>query len=843
MSVTKSRYRTSAPPTHVSGLSNDTYDYVPRQTSYDEESFDADSSSDVQTSAYRRRKAPRGSKLSLGKREARGARRGGKPKGSSAAAAAAAATDPVSKAMSSAQRIQINELKNEIESLATELDEIKKENRVLKRTVVIHEKSLGKYEDKGGDLSQLMERHNQEIHALRELMKRSKDDNRKLTKALRDTQDELESTRKQLRKLQTLADSDNLVERDDLSKKLKAATEDLDRKNERVTELEKHIELLVKNHNRELNVETKRLRDVRAELEELQRKYDRVHPHSKVKENGHATTDGARGSNSERQHQHHPAGSASGALSPAPVEPRLSQSLVKNRMPRVAAGSSDEGSDQQASQGERTINAELMSVSTKSRHVHAEVNSKGHATGQATLVVSSRSIEEHPPARKPTDTAPSSRRLFGSGGIDFPEDGLLAVAASDHVRQADASKRSEDRNDRLPSVAVLADESSSAQQQKHERSGGHGVSEEVVGLRSTRHSVSERGGFQLTESVSGAGFSKERKPMQESNGSEMISFSPPPWNKRLESRQQPNIGASFSREQPVDISETKGLASFTLQEQGFAEPISGPGADERSPQGQPAAAAPNGAAAAEERRKKELLLQKMKEIDRSRGLDAARSDAAALLSSVPPADAKRAAPATAARGEDLPRAVGVAAPAAATAPGTVAALKPASERRDKLLKLLRIDPSIEASASAAAAAESGHAGAYQPSFSSRDQPAGGGIPAAAAAAPKKSNLITELFGDDSSKKAAKVTTADDDDLFADAAGRKQAPGRVGRQPAATRDAVEEQLPGAPAAARSGGSLLPLRAAADSGSLRGRPAVPRSFLDQSRDDDDIEELML
>jgi len=49
-----------------------------------------------------------------------------------------------------------------------------------------------------------------------------------------------------------------------------------------VQELEKHIELLVKNHNRELNVETKRLRDVKAELDELQRKYSKLQPHAKV---------------------------------------------------------------------------------------------------------------------------------------------------------------------------------------------------------------------------------------------------------------------------------------------------------------------------------------------------------------------------------------------------------------------------------------------------------------------------------------------------------------------------------------------------------------------------------
>jgi len=54
-----SRYGASAPPRHVSGLSNDSRDLVPRQTSYDDDSFDADSSGGLQASAAHRRRAPR----------------------------------------------------------------------------------------------------------------------------------------------------------------------------------------------------------------------------------------------------------------------------------------------------------------------------------------------------------------------------------------------------------------------------------------------------------------------------------------------------------------------------------------------------------------------------------------------------------------------------------------------------------------------------------------------------------------------------------------------------------------------------------------------------------------
>lgn len=57
---------------------------------------------------------------------------------------------------------------NEIDLLMKQLDEIRRENKSLKRDNVLQTKQLDKFQDQEGELPQLMDSHNKELRSLKE---------------------------------------------------------------------------------------------------------------------------------------------------------------------------------------------------------------------------------------------------------------------------------------------------------------------------------------------------------------------------------------------------------------------------------------------------------------------------------------------------------------------------------------------------------------------------------------------------------------------------------------------------------------------------------------------------
>ncbi|CAG2213755.1 unnamed protein product [Mytilus edulis] len=171
--------------------------------------------------------------------------------------------------MLSSKNLRINELKNQLQDFRLNLDEMKEENKLLKKTQKRQEKALGKFENEESDIPQLLQRHNNEVRTLREQLKKTQDKYQRTDRYLRDAEDELDKTKNKLKKYKNLAEDKNLLERQELQKKVQQTEIDLEEKDVKVRDLEKHINHLNKNHRHELGIEIARHRDFQKQMESL----------------------------------------------------------------------------------------------------------------------------------------------------------------------------------------------------------------------------------------------------------------------------------------------------------------------------------------------------------------------------------------------------------------------------------------------------------------------------------------------------------------------------------------------------------------------------------------------
>ncbi|KAG1961057.1 lebercilin isoform X3 [Pimephales promelas] len=192
--------------------------------------------------------------------------------------------DPVTKRMLSARLLKINELKNALSELRLHADKLQRENRLLRQLQLRQEKALHRYDDTESEISQLLSRHNNETHVLRERLRRSQENQRTAERSLRETDVQLQRCRSQLQKLQQLADDQNLGEREELSRKLIYAQGKLQESEHRVKELEKNMELSSGSFQRQLANERRRTHDAQQEVKALQEQVENLCTKLKEKE-------------------------------------------------------------------------------------------------------------------------------------------------------------------------------------------------------------------------------------------------------------------------------------------------------------------------------------------------------------------------------------------------------------------------------------------------------------------------------------------------------------------------------------------------------------------------------
>nr|CAB3263399.1 lebercilin [Phallusia mammillata] len=190
--------------------------------------------------------------------------------------------DSVQSRMLSARRNRINILNNQLCETQVRLEEVMKENRLLKTLQHRQDRALRRFEGEENDLPRMISQHSEEQRILKARLRKSQDKERQLEKKLRETNEEMQKMENVLRRLKKMVYDKNLGERSELARQLSVAEtrlEDFERKNK---ELNKKLELMTNSYTRQLNAERTRHRETKESLDIL--RDDHLSLQAKLKE-------------------------------------------------------------------------------------------------------------------------------------------------------------------------------------------------------------------------------------------------------------------------------------------------------------------------------------------------------------------------------------------------------------------------------------------------------------------------------------------------------------------------------------------------------------------------------
>ncbi|XP_029352468.1 lebercilin [Echeneis naucrates] len=192
--------------------------------------------------------------------------------------------DLVTKRMLSARLLKINELHNALSELQQRTDELQRENRILRQLQVRQEKALQRYDDTESEISQLLSRHSNEVHVLRERLRRTQERERLAERRLKDSEEQLQRSQTTISRLKKLVNQRELGARDELSRRLeeeKARFQEAERK---LKELERSMELSNSSYQRQLAAERKKTISAQEEIRTLQEELEQITNKLKEKE-------------------------------------------------------------------------------------------------------------------------------------------------------------------------------------------------------------------------------------------------------------------------------------------------------------------------------------------------------------------------------------------------------------------------------------------------------------------------------------------------------------------------------------------------------------------------------
>uniref|UniRef100_A0A087XX85 Lebercilin LCA5 n=1 Tax=Poecilia formosa TaxID=48698 RepID=A0A087XX85_POEFO len=192
--------------------------------------------------------------------------------------------DLVTKRMLSARLLKINELRNSLAELKQQNDELKKENRTLRQLQVRQEKALQRYDDTESEISQLLARHSNEIHVLRERLRRTQERERTAERRLKESEEQLHRSQAAVVRLKKLVDQQELGTRDELSRSFEEEKTRAQEAQRKVKDLERSIELSNNSFQRQLAAEKKKTIHSQEEVKSLQEELDRLTNKLKEKE-------------------------------------------------------------------------------------------------------------------------------------------------------------------------------------------------------------------------------------------------------------------------------------------------------------------------------------------------------------------------------------------------------------------------------------------------------------------------------------------------------------------------------------------------------------------------------
>ncbi|KAL8580135.1 hypothetical protein ACOMHN_050237 [Nucella lapillus] len=212
---------------------------------------------------------------SRGKGPARGSRIHGRAQGGgrgppgrpSRARSESQRIDYVTKRLLSAGELKMKELQNQLQEMRKHLQVVKDENRLFKNVQHKHQRALKKFEDTESQLPQLLKNHSNEVRSLREQLRHTREKHDKTDRYLRDAEDELDRANAQLKKYKGLSEQKNPGERSELDRRLNKVESTLEEKNSKIRELERHLEMVKKNHRHELGTERARDKEAQKQID------------------------------------------------------------------------------------------------------------------------------------------------------------------------------------------------------------------------------------------------------------------------------------------------------------------------------------------------------------------------------------------------------------------------------------------------------------------------------------------------------------------------------------------------------------------------------------------------
>ncbi|KAM8831948.1 lebercilin isoform 1-T2 [Spinachia spinachia] len=192
--------------------------------------------------------------------------------------------DLVTKRMLSARLLKINEMRNSLAELQQRTDELQKENRVLRQLQVRQEKALQRYDDTESEISQLLSRHTNETHVLRERLRRAQERERAAERRMRDSEEQLQRSQATIARLKKLVDQRDLGARDELSRRLDEEKTRAQEAEHKIKELERSMELSSNSYQRQMAAERKKTSSAQEEIRTLQEELERLTNKLKEKE-------------------------------------------------------------------------------------------------------------------------------------------------------------------------------------------------------------------------------------------------------------------------------------------------------------------------------------------------------------------------------------------------------------------------------------------------------------------------------------------------------------------------------------------------------------------------------
>lgn len=135
----------------------------------------------------------------------------------------------------SANRNKVSRLHNILEELQQEVEELKDENKSLKRVSHRQEKQIKKIDEEEASLPMLLQRHSAEMRTLKERLRRNQDILHKKEKESKDRDGEIQKLRDKISDYRQLAQDKKLEERAALAKKLENLQNEMAEKDKKIT--------------------------------------------------------------------------------------------------------------------------------------------------------------------------------------------------------------------------------------------------------------------------------------------------------------------------------------------------------------------------------------------------------------------------------------------------------------------------------------------------------------------------------------------------------------------------------------------------------------------------------